>query len=227
LVCEANKRLTFEGIKSHPFFKDLDWENLRAMKAPIVPTVKDDVDTQNFDKFSHDDAAPDTSAPPPAADPHAKPGMRVPFPSLPFPSALLLASLLPLCVLTCALCCVQVRTRRRRSSVTRSNARTPRSRLWRRCSLPAPTVRRHRHCSCSPSTTNTATPNHFLFSISTPARFSMFFLTTRLSSHVHASLEDVQTQSSLHPALSLHRAAASCACGQGEWTAGVRSLDLR
>jgi len=62
LICEAPKRLTFEGIKSHPFFRELDWENLRTMRAPIVPTVKDDVDTQNFDKFSHDDAAPDTAA---------------------------------------------------------------------------------------------------------------------------------------------------------------------
>ena len=38
-----------------------------------MPTVKDDVDTQNVDKFSHDDAAPDTSAPPEVgAGGHAK-----------------------------------------------------------------------------------------------------------------------------------------------------------
>jgi len=59
LICDSKVRLTFEGIKAHPFFQSLDWDGLRAMKAPIVPTVKDDVDTQNFDKFSHDDAAPE------------------------------------------------------------------------------------------------------------------------------------------------------------------------
>jgi serine/threonine kinase 38 len=74
LICEANKRLTFEGIKTHPFFKDTDWENLRTVKAPIVPTVKDDVDTQNFDKFSHDDAAPDTTPAPDATGGAHKPG---------------------------------------------------------------------------------------------------------------------------------------------------------
>jgi len=57
LICEAPKRLTFEGIKAHPFFRGVDWDNLRKLTAPIVPNVKDDVDTQNFDKF-HDDTTP-------------------------------------------------------------------------------------------------------------------------------------------------------------------------
>jgi len=71
LICDPKPRLTFEGIKSHPFFATLDWDNLRSMKAPIVPTVTNDVDTQNFDKFSHDDAAPEA---PPEPTPGQKSG---------------------------------------------------------------------------------------------------------------------------------------------------------
>lgn len=51
LMCDASKRLTFDQIKKHPFFKGVDWENLRAAKPPIVPTVTSDTDTRNFDKF--------------------------------------------------------------------------------------------------------------------------------------------------------------------------------
>jgi len=65
LICDAKVRLTFEGIKSHPFFASLDWVTLRSVKAPIVPEVTNDVDTRNFDKFSHDDVVPEV--PPEAA----------------------------------------------------------------------------------------------------------------------------------------------------------------
>lgn len=51
LICEAGERLTFDKIKVHPFFQGTDWENIRTNKAAIVPAVKNDVDTQNFDKF--------------------------------------------------------------------------------------------------------------------------------------------------------------------------------
>jgi len=51
LICDADKRLTFEGIKSHPFFKGIDWNNMRSAKAAIQPQVTSEVDTQNFDKF--------------------------------------------------------------------------------------------------------------------------------------------------------------------------------
>lgn len=56
LICGCKDRLTWEGIKAHPFFKGLDWDNLRGMRAPIQPTVDHEADAQNFDKFeeSHD-----------------------------------------------------------------------------------------------------------------------------------------------------------------------------
>jgi hypothetical protein len=43
--------LNFEEIKSHKFFKTIDWAKMRTMKAPIVPTVNSDADTSHFDKF--------------------------------------------------------------------------------------------------------------------------------------------------------------------------------
>jgi len=51
LICDAEKRLTFDAIKNHPFFKGSDWTNMRTMKAAITPNVTSEVDTQNFDKF--------------------------------------------------------------------------------------------------------------------------------------------------------------------------------
>jgi serine/threonine kinase 38 len=44
-----------EEIKSHPFFNDLDWKNLRDSPAPYIPEVKDEADTSNFDKFSEEE----------------------------------------------------------------------------------------------------------------------------------------------------------------------------
>lgn len=54
LICEASERLTFDKIKAHPFFAAFDWQNVRSNKAAIVPAVKSDTDTQNFDKFEED-----------------------------------------------------------------------------------------------------------------------------------------------------------------------------
>jgi serine/threonine protein kinase len=51
LICDNTKRLNFDSIKTHPFFKNIDWKNIRETKAPIIPTVTSDIDTQNFDKF--------------------------------------------------------------------------------------------------------------------------------------------------------------------------------
>lgn len=51
LVTDAKSRLNFEGIVAHPFFKGVDWEGIRNGKACILPNVKDDADTQNFDQF--------------------------------------------------------------------------------------------------------------------------------------------------------------------------------
>lgn len=37
-------------IQSHPFFKGFDWANVRKMTAPVVPKVKNILDTSNFEK---------------------------------------------------------------------------------------------------------------------------------------------------------------------------------
>ncbi len=51
LICEPSKRLSFDQIKKHPFFKSVNWEQMHDGKPPIVPKVVSDVDTENFDKF--------------------------------------------------------------------------------------------------------------------------------------------------------------------------------
>jgi len=51
LICDSADRLDFAGLKRHPFFRGIDWNNMRASKAAIVPVVTSDVDTQNFDEF--------------------------------------------------------------------------------------------------------------------------------------------------------------------------------
>jgi serine/threonine kinase 38 len=57
LICDNAKRLNFDQIKTHPFFRTVKWDQIRATKAPIVPSVTSDIDTQNFDKFDDVDDA--------------------------------------------------------------------------------------------------------------------------------------------------------------------------
>ena len=40
-----------EEIKKHPFFKDVDWDNIRNSKAPFIPELKNEYDTKYFEKF--------------------------------------------------------------------------------------------------------------------------------------------------------------------------------
>ena len=54
LVCDANERLGIRGaqeIKSHSFFKGVQWETLRDTTAPWTPKLSSDIDTSNFDKY--------------------------------------------------------------------------------------------------------------------------------------------------------------------------------
>ena len=45
-----------EEIKSHPFFKGIDWDNIRnTMKPPFVPDIKNDYDTKYFDVLEEEE----------------------------------------------------------------------------------------------------------------------------------------------------------------------------
>merc|ERR1712228_587450 len=54
-VCRSKKRekfiSDFNNIKRHPFFRGLDWTNIRDTDAAIIPELKDDVDAAMFDQF--------------------------------------------------------------------------------------------------------------------------------------------------------------------------------
>jgi serine/threonine kinase 38 len=54
LIRDPADRLGNQGvdeIKSHPFFNNIDWENIRHSRAPYVPEVRSAIDTRHFDKF--------------------------------------------------------------------------------------------------------------------------------------------------------------------------------
>ena len=54
LINNSNERLGLKGteeIKNHPFFKGVDWENIRKKKAPFIPKLKNDYDTSYFETY--------------------------------------------------------------------------------------------------------------------------------------------------------------------------------
>ena len=51
LVTTPEKRLKIDEIKKHPFFKNLNWENIRNVKAPFIPKLENEFDTKYFDTF--------------------------------------------------------------------------------------------------------------------------------------------------------------------------------
>jgi serine/threonine kinase 38 len=58
LLCDADNRLGANGvqeIKDHPFFRGLDWDNLRNTRSPFVPNVKDEEDCSRFDDFEEEE----------------------------------------------------------------------------------------------------------------------------------------------------------------------------
>eukprot|EP01025_Chloroclados_australasicus_P069551 TRINITY_DN9833_c0_g1_i2.p2 TRINITY_DN9833_c0_g1~~TRINITY_DN9833_c0_g1_i2.p2 ORF type:complete len:209 (-),score=30.40 TRINITY_DN9833_c0_g1_i2:233-775(-) len=58
LLCDVEHRLGTRGgadeIKAHPFFKGLDWDNLRQAQAPYLPELDHELDTRHFEKYDED-----------------------------------------------------------------------------------------------------------------------------------------------------------------------------
>ena len=59
MINNSNERLGKNGveeIKAHPFFKNVDWENIRNSKAPFIPELENDYDTKYFEeKFQYEE----------------------------------------------------------------------------------------------------------------------------------------------------------------------------
>ena len=57
MINNSDERLGKNGveeIKRHPFFKNIDWNNIRSTKAPFIPDIESDYDTKYFEeKFKH------------------------------------------------------------------------------------------------------------------------------------------------------------------------------
>ena len=58
MVAPAENRLGVWGVEEimrHPFFKGVDWNNIRKSKAPFIPDIKNDYDTKYFDTFPEEE----------------------------------------------------------------------------------------------------------------------------------------------------------------------------
>ncbi|KAG6732534.1 hypothetical protein I3842_01G182900 [Carya illinoinensis] len=65
MLCNVDQRLGTKGadeIKSHSWFKGIEWDKLYQMKAAFIPEVNDELDTQNFEKFEEADKEIQTSS---------------------------------------------------------------------------------------------------------------------------------------------------------------------
>ena len=54
MINSSNNRLGKNGaeeIKNHPFFKGVDWDNIRNSKPPFIPFLKNEYDTSYFENF--------------------------------------------------------------------------------------------------------------------------------------------------------------------------------
>jgi len=56
LVCDPDSRLGKNGsseIKTHPFFKGINWLKIKEMKPPFIPKLSSDYDCRYFDNFTY------------------------------------------------------------------------------------------------------------------------------------------------------------------------------
>lgn len=49
LITKSSSRMSFEEIEDHPFFRGIDWRNLRDQPPPIIPSLDGEEDTSNFE----------------------------------------------------------------------------------------------------------------------------------------------------------------------------------
>ena len=57
LLSDADDRLGAHGaaeVKEHPFFQGIDFDCISQRRAPYVPKVDHELDTQNFERFEED-----------------------------------------------------------------------------------------------------------------------------------------------------------------------------
>lgn len=53
-MTKPEKRLGKNGaeeIKMHSWFKGVKWNDIKKMKPPFIPEVKDEIDTKYFDDY--------------------------------------------------------------------------------------------------------------------------------------------------------------------------------
>lgn len=65
LLCNVDQRLGTNGadeIKDHTWFEGVQWDKLYQMEAAFIPEVKDELDTQNFEKFDESEHHAQTSS---------------------------------------------------------------------------------------------------------------------------------------------------------------------
>jgi protein-serine/threonine kinase len=55
LICDPEVRIGYDQIIKHPWFKGVDWNNVRAQKVPWVPDLKSPTDCKYFDELGEDD----------------------------------------------------------------------------------------------------------------------------------------------------------------------------
>lgn len=58
LITDVDKRIGFTGseeIKNHPFFSNIDWNNIKKHRPIFVPKVENSYDTKYFEKFDEEE----------------------------------------------------------------------------------------------------------------------------------------------------------------------------